>query len=49
MHLRIKLAAMGDVARINGPAQGYYPNTLTACNERWPLAFFNLGSRRAGL
>lgn len=48
MHLWMQLAAMGDVARINGPAQGYYrehPDSLQRTVNAG--TFFDLSSRRA--
>ncbi len=47
MHLWMQLAAMGDVARINGPAQGYY-RVHDASMQRTVNAgiFFDLRSRR---
>ena len=47
MHLWMQLASMGDVARINGPAQGYY-RVHDASMQRTVNAgiFFDLRSRR---
>lgn len=48
MHLWMQLAAMGDVARINGPAQGYY-RVHSASLQRTVNAgvWFDLRERRA--
>jgi hypothetical protein len=48
MHLWMQLAAMGDVARINGPAQGYYREHADSMQRTVNAGtFFDLSSRRA--
>jgi hypothetical protein len=47
MHLWMQLAALGDVARINGPAQGYYREHAASMQRTVNAGtFFDLRSRR---
>ena len=47
MHLWMQLAAMGDVARVNGPAQGYYREHEASMQRTVNAgAFFDLRCRR---
>ena len=48
MHLWMQLAAMGDVGRINGPAQGYYREHSNSMQRTVNAGrFFDLSCRRA--
>ena len=48
MHLWMQLAAMGDVARVNGPSQGYYREHDDSLSRTVNAGiFFDLAARRA--